>query len=422
MLKINFTATFKQLKDFADSYNQQFRSSKESWKNQTNQIDDIGQMLRPNHRTLMREIVNCYAAQINEQQQVYGPIELDALPHLRINNEALASIMGCSSRSVINLLKRLYSANFLLSKRFRGSCADYEIQLNPECLYLVKNGNPAIAVQHSVQTVKRPLVNASVKKIQDKEKRNSINSIKSIGEIVENSPISQGSIEDLENVKGNMIGQKESGQNSKSNFGGTKIENRPKPSAVVEKEPPPFALAPPNAENLSPESIKYLQLLMNFAFTSVFCRLKFVTEREIQFAKSYFIDELDGLDPREAKAKFKELRIRLQLVSRWLHRDDKRYIPIPSKYLDPRNKGGFVYTMVWYQDYKDKRRKLVELNTHWKEFYQRQKALDKAVDHLLENKDYHAYKKAKKWLDDKFPEMVPAFNELAINNQRKLAS
>lgn len=154
MIAIDFTPTFKNIKEFRNRFNEQFIETipsnygkiPDANPDDKGNRNDVASMLRNSHEALMQHLVKIFSAQLNEAQAVCGPYQY--LPALRTNNGVIASALGVTKKTVINLMERLgpNGAGFILGKRFRGSTHDYEIKLNVSLFRVVKKGLPAIPV------------------------------------------------------------------------------------------------------------------------------------------------------------------------------------------------------------------------------------------------------------------------------------
>ena len=451
MLYIDFAPTFRKIESFVGNYNKQFEDKKENVftgrdPGAREKIDDIKLMLRDTHVSLMKRLVECLSSQITKEQKLYGNYDQSLLEDrifvLRTNNVALAKSIGVSPRTIYNRLQRLLEAGFLTSKDFHGTRSDFKIHINTSCLGVSLNGNPLLlSGVNNVSTTcsKRPekagkgseksgqtqhissiFKGEDRKKIVPTEKRYIYKKNKIIrsGEIVEKTTIS----DILDSFKGNTTNQENpTRQQSFSNKISEKTGDYVPQSG---KTTPPVAAAPPKREKISPEVQQYGQILMNFMYATLFSKMHYVAPSQLQASREFLINELSGLDNRELKAKFKELRLRMQLAWEYVQRDpENRYIPnSPAKYFDPSNIHGFSSTKVWHDQFVKDKRKVTAANERALELMERWKLLNKVMDKYLKNPNSTSYFRAKRLLAEKGPEISETFEQLVVYRNNKLTA
>ena len=76
--------------------------------------------------------------------QAYGkPLEPDQdLPPLRTNNKQLATMVGCSGRTIINLRERLAAALMIAPAAWHGTNSSYELAISFDIIQLELRGDP----------------------------------------------------------------------------------------------------------------------------------------------------------------------------------------------------------------------------------------------------------------------------------------
>ena len=451
MLQIDFSPSFRKIQEFADNYNEQFLQAKEASSKQkeigaAEKINDIKKMLRSSHITLMKRLVECLSSQINKNQKLYGPLDYsiqeDDVPHLITNNVCLGKSLGLTSKTVYNQLKRLESAGFICDRTFRGSRSDYKIKLNSACLQLILNGNPVLIpnglervenvvnkrtendlttrLNASTRTQKQVISHDGKKKIHHTGEIKTIenNNNNRSGEIVDKSTISGI----LNSFKGTTTNQ----ENPDSQQANSEQKNaRSYQSERSErKTPPPVAADPPQERQLSTDVKNYGQLLMNFMFATIFSKMPYHAPKQLDACREFLIRELGDLEGRELKAKFKEIRLRMMLAWDYVQRDpDNRFIPnSPIKYFDPNNRNGYAGTRIWYDKFKESKRKMDESNERINEYMARWDWLNKALDMYMENPNAQGYFKTKRIINAKYPEIATAFEQMVIYRNNKLTA
>ncbi len=449
MLEIDFSPSFKKIQDFAKEFNEQFIEAKDSSSKQkgvgaAEQINDIGQMLRTCHITLMKRLVECLSSQINKNQKLYGPVSYsvmeDDLPHLITNNVCLAKSLGCNKRTIFNQLKRLELAGFISDRIFRGSRSEYKIKLNTAHIQLLLNGNPVL-VPTDINRVENPVNNPEttrnnpkkrvntaqnngvlqsegMKKIHDTGETYNLknNNSKLYGETVDKSTIS--SI--ISNFKGNTTNQEN--LRDSASFERKISVNPGELPDIPEKTTPPVAAHPPEKRKLSPDVETYGQLLMNFMFATIFSRMHYHAPKQTQACRDFLISEMAHLKGRELKEKFKELRLRMMLAWDYVQKDpDTRYIPnSPIKYLDKNNLNGFAGTKLWYEKFKENKRKMASASEKIQGIMARWDWMNYALDIYLKDPNSANYFKTKRIIEAKYPEIATAFEQMVIFQNNKL--
>lgn len=266
-----------------------------------------------------------------------------------------------------------------------------------------------------------------IKKFNDKEECDSLKKNSNIsGEIVRKMTIS----ELFFLFKGDTPNQKSSSINENSKGSAELLPD------LEKKETPPVAAPPSSTQNGPQRHQKYVVILHNLMYGTIFSRQRYHAPTQVDAAKQYLIQAFTGLDDSQAKAKFSELKIRIILAFEWLKKGDirkkdgsiewTRYIPIPSVYLDPLNFDcGFVNTLVWHDKFVENRRnrkKLTEVNDQVAEYFERWDLLNRALDFYLKDANHAAYKKAKNYLKKKNPEIIYAFDTMVLRNQHKISA
>ncbi len=99
--------------------------------------------LRSSHKALAQHLLFLYSAALAREQAYGGGVELYcSLPRLRTNNVQLSHALGCSERTIINLRARLKEAKVILKERFRGSNAQYEVELSGAVIHIQTTKEP----------------------------------------------------------------------------------------------------------------------------------------------------------------------------------------------------------------------------------------------------------------------------------------
>ena len=417
MITIVFSQTFRKLKEFADAYNEQFLGAKINAAGKP--VNDISKMLRHSHVNLMEKITKFYAAQLNAHQR-FTSVN-DTLPSFFTNNEALATAMGCSSRNIQLLIKRLITAGFIESKNFRGTKADYEMVININTFFLSKNGDPMISEGLSIQfenNQKTAVLEGKKKRFLNKDHSSLTKKVNVEGKFVDNFQLSP-------NLSVDCISTTTTGQEGEDgNEAGPASENSPLRIGSSSTTPPGCATPPQKQTTIEkiPEihrekvSLK-VHMLISFMINFVFKRLSYLSASEIEVMREYFIDQFSKVEPARYNDLFSNYNKRALIVSRWLDRDPERYIPIPSVYFNSEDpKKHWRLTKHWLAEIIENRRQYKVFRDHFKDQNDRWKAFNWAVNNFLKDSNYENYSRSKKYLFQKYPDMAPCFDYLVVTD------
>lgn len=101
--------------------------------------------IKVTHQALAEKLIRLFRKHFAEWQAhngfVYNPATTP-LPTLRTNNEFLAKIMGCTSRTIRNYRDRLEALDLITTTILHGSNASFELVFNPNFLWVVAGSDP----------------------------------------------------------------------------------------------------------------------------------------------------------------------------------------------------------------------------------------------------------------------------------------
>ncbi len=104
-----------------------------------------GQKIKVVHRTLAEKLIRLFRRHFAEWQAHHGFIynpNNTPLPTLRVNNEFLGKIMGCTARTIRNYRDRLENLDLITTTILHGSNAAFEVVLNPDFLWVSCGSDP----------------------------------------------------------------------------------------------------------------------------------------------------------------------------------------------------------------------------------------------------------------------------------------
>jgi hypothetical protein len=101
--------------------------------------------IKVTHQALAEKLIRMLRKYFYDWQALNGFIynpHKTCLPTLRTNNEFLAKMMGCTSRTIRNYRDRLEALNLITVTVLHGTNANFELAINPEFLWITSNADP----------------------------------------------------------------------------------------------------------------------------------------------------------------------------------------------------------------------------------------------------------------------------------------
>ncbi len=346
MIVIHYPTAFKALDQFIGRYN----------------LDAVkhSDKIRAGAILTARELLRIYGISLLKASSLPG-FDQSRLPSLQTNNQQLASLVKCSSRSVQRYIKKLIAAGIITAKKFRGTNANYELWIKSEILSVGQRKG----VENSKSEVKMPL--AQAKKMQsesvvypqkmpscpDTYSGNFKNNLIIGVETVDNSKNS-GNIfwKHTENCfKNFFFGNEKSSAAAAPHSPGD--ETRKIASRVDQSNGTGPAAYDPTCDNFHR---MYVQLFWMMARNLLYKDTD-LTESQVQIAQR-LIGNLYAPVKKEHIDKIHKIYIeRLSLVSKYLAKDpERRFVPLPYIYFDTKNQKGFVGTKYWYEKHQARKK------------------------------------------------------------------
>ncbi|NRB54159.1 MAG: hypothetical protein HRU41_41310 [Saprospiraceae bacterium] len=372
-----------------------------------NETLPLRKQLRASHKALGQYLLYLYSRVVaKEQGYGDGVAAGQPLPVLRTNNVQLSKAMGCSERTIINLRERLKEAQIIVSERFRGSNASYELELSGAVIHIQEVGEPgnvvhlfpntAQSLRHTVTRTKQVTnklieldgpVFQQVIDYQENEWRNTVeNALNSCGKWnndVENQELitlldtqdtragyetvryEQGTAPEL---RGTPQRKGRSGKWEEGQVGNRKLEigrdlareengqvGRAKSEMRIVRDYAPCRLEDVLAV-LNSEDAKAIRRHVTVIWTCALMNLyqdKWIADEEVERTKAVLAEYLVYAEPSRYQAGTAEILERIILVRRWIERGQKqgihRWVPLPSRYFDYRNEKGFTKTKKWFK-------------------------------------------------------------------------
>lgn len=353
--------------------------------------------LRASHKALGQYLLFLYSRVVAKEQGYGTGVEAgQPLPVLRTNNVQLSKAMGCSERTIINLRERLKEAQIIVSERFRGSNASYELELSGAVIHIQEVGEPgnvvhlfpntAQSLRHTVTRTKQvtnklieldgPVFQQAIDYQVNEWKSTVENALNSCGKWnndVENQELS--SILDTQDtragyetvrheqgtppkLRGTPQGQIRNGKWE----GGRELTEKENGQVVRVKLEMGIVCdyAPCRLEDvlagLNSEDAKAIRRHVTVIWTCALMNLyqdKWIADEEVERTKAVLAEYLVYAEPSRYQAGTAEILERIILVRRWIERGQKqgirRWVPLPSRYFDYRNENGFTKTKKWFK-------------------------------------------------------------------------
>jgi hypothetical protein len=299
---------------------------------------DLRRKLRAEHRDLLHSILVLYTRQLEERPVAIPALSrVEVLPAFRTNSPALAKVVGCSARTVRNLLTRLIEAGLLAGKEQNGRKADYLLHVRPDLLVLRE-----VEADRDGDTLRQTLPPLSHLKKKNNLKGGQVDSLG-------NAHLSRPDTL----FAGNPRLQKPQAQGD-DRPAGCAVTNRPggadQPShqetRLQEEGHRATVRGLPNAFDAA-RFEDYFQRLLCHVVPQLYQRLPFLAASQVQAMRDYFRGCFVAVPVSDWELTYLDLRIRIMLAGEWLKRDPRRYIPIPQRYFWHGNAKGFDGTARW---------------------------------------------------------------------------
>jgi hypothetical protein len=352
MLVIHYPTAFRALNSYVDAFN--------------SKAEKNTKRLKAGAVSTAREIIRLYGISLLKANGV-SEVDPNNLPSLKTNNNQLAGLVKCSSRSIQRHIVKLQQVGIIQDKVFHGSHSDYEVWVNPQIL-LVKS-------RLSVDKINKPLdkepghvkQNASESIIFSSRKTNSPhpytgnkkNNILIDVETVDKVPSLPFNPEKIGGVSaGNIAGDTgeialkkiEEQKFCEKNFT-EKIEKTGEIASRADKSEDRSEVSDPARDN----SLKLHVNLFWLMARNLLYKNTDLTENQVKIAKQLIRKFYEPSTEENISNYHSVYTERISLVYKYLQKDSKRFIPLPYIYFDLNNPKGFVGTRTWYK--KDQARK-----------------------------------------------------------------
>jgi hypothetical protein len=336
-LKINFTNAFSALNAFVDAHN--MRSEKSADK------------IKSASLLAAKEIIRIYGAFLLKAGGVSTPegTVKDRWPPLRTNNEQLAGICKCSSRSIQRHIKRLIHAGFIVKKIFHGTNASYELWINHRIVFPPDFCLEKEPGSNSKTTSKVNEVLSLLPKCPDTDFTGYNNIIIDVDN-VDNSSKTRTREDIAADVTGyGVAGHSEKGNDCRVDFREPELEREKKTDWGGGGPASPARIASLNF---------YASMLWTLARNTIY-RDKFLTAEQEALARNHLLKYYETVADEKLQRVHGIYVERIGLVSKYIKKNpEQRYVQLPDKYFDLENANGFRGTKTWWQKQNERNEEL----------------------------------------------------------------
>ncbi len=349
MIVIHYPTAFKALDQFIGSYN--LNAAKHSDKIR------VGAILTA------RELVRIYGISLLKASSLPG-FSQNNLPSLQTNNQQLACLVKCSSRSIQRYVKKLTAAGIITAKKFRGSNSNYELWIKPEILSIgqrqgVENSKAeskaALALAKKGQS-EPGVYELKTPSCPDTYSGNFKNNLIIAVETVDNSQNSRNIFwKHTENCFKNFVPGTEKGS-APAPASPPGNDTRKIASRVEQSDSPVPVVYDPTCDNFHR---MYVQLFWMMARNLLY-KDKDLTDSQVEIAQRLIGSLYAPVKKEDIDNTHKIYIERLSLVSKYLAKDPvRRFVPLPYIYFDTKNPKGFVGTKHWYNKHQQRKKEVL---------------------------------------------------------------
>ena len=420
MITIDFTKTISGpksiIRKYVKQYNNEHRkiivvtdvNGKES--KRTNLKD----LIRPWHEKCMVEIIKMYGAQIIQAQKIREYTTCSSLPGFNTSTSAIATYSGIGQRSIQRYIEKLQQFRLISNiERINTNASTFCIHLNLDTLYLLKNGLPMI-VNNIV--CKQTITPKNIQKSDLEQPEKSSGQNTKNQEYIKNK--TSTCLTNNTRTFNNLITTSEKNV-EKTFFGGL---NNNLATAQGNKQVATGKYQELAAGSIFKEKIStYVELLMCFIVSQLYRKISFLTDNQLQYAREYLFKEFIEVD--KPQKKYDELIFRLIKCSRRLLSDNK-YNPLPSIFFNIENmqfSGHFENSKIYWEEFKENKKNKDLYSEKFNDFITKWQSFVKATNTGKNGINWNDYKRGEKYLSVKYPELIPAYQEIILNNFKKIA-
>ena len=307
-----------------------------------------------------KNIIKIYGLSLLKSRSIQ-PIDPKNPPPVRTNNVQLGKMGNASPRTIQRHIKRLIKANIVIEKKWHGSNSSYELFIHPDIL-LIRSEQPINNPSNDKKTTNLKSTNRQI--VKDYKKTNCPHTDTSNNSYINNIIIA------VDNLKSQMsslpLTKRNESRNATSNIlsGYTEEKSAKKlddAEGKVRKERATIHTSAENSlENLArPAFLKpYVDALWKLARNTIY-KEHYLTQSQVNQSNELLYLWYQPVAEKDIARVHQVYVDRIEIVQKYLEKDpENRYVQLPNKYFDPKNKYGFAGTRSWYFKQKEQRQEL----------------------------------------------------------------
>ncbi|MFA5670499.1 MAG: winged helix-turn-helix domain-containing protein [Balneolaceae bacterium] len=328
--------------------------------------------LKSNTKSVAEALIRIYGSYLYKKGFLFVPGTVGAelyneIPPLSTNNVRIAEKINATGRTVRTHIKKLVDAGFIIKKVTHGRANNFELWVNPEILGVKKKMN--------LNEIQSKITNEILKNETEEEANNSTSSSSPMRKNFplnvsldtenrnidndDNSSVDKVSPSDnnsvspkVETIETTTETELETRERKQSQV--TKQENEQKKVAAKKNKAAgtdESSFAQQKKKELDEYIKKLIDSLWQLAVMFIYKDMK-LEEHQVIIAKKHLKKYFKGVDSKEAaKRWFEQYGKRLSMAETFYKNNPGYEKYLPSFYLDPTNKKGFVATKTWYLKY-----------------------------------------------------------------------
>lgn len=385
MMRIDLRTSWRNIRGAIDAHN---NGCVAGLRKDGSPAHDLKRKLRPEHRELLHVILVLHARQM-ENKPAPAPF--------RTNSPALASVVGCAPRTVRNLVSRLLDSGLIATKEHRGRKNDYLLSLRPGLLAMKDVPAAEAGGQHG-DTLRK----TSPQLPFPSNKKNKLPCGQAV--TLENADAARH----VAFFTGNTNLQ-EAQANDRPAITCPEETNLQEEGGAAKSVPLPSGMDGPRFDG-------YFNRLLSFAVPTLYHRLDFLAESQVEAMRAYFRQAFASVAPEDWEHAYHGFRIRLMLAGDWLKRDPRRYIPIPQRYFQHGNPKGFDGTARWVERMALTTRKAQEYRRRYTTVLKAFGAFMHTIGDTLAQTDLHHYALGRKKAESQLAGLGRAFDHVILTS------
>lgn len=355
--------------------------------------------LKSNTKSVAEALIRIYGSYLYKKGFLFVPGTVGAelyneIPPLSTNNVRIAEKINATGRTVRTHIKKLVDAGFIIKKTTHGRANNFELWINPEILGVKKKMNS--------NEIQSKITNEILKNEAEEEANNLAsppppmrkNFPLNVSLDTENRNLDNDDNSSVDKESNSVSPKVETDKESSSvspkvetieTTTETELETRERKQGNEQKKVPPkknkasgtdkngdssggtdeSSFAQQKKKELDEYIKKLIDSLWQLAVMFIYKDME-LEEHQVIIAKKHLKKYFKGVDSKEAaKRWFEQYGKRLSMAETFYKNNPGYEKYLPSFYLDPTNKKGFVATKTWYLKYlksKEKQAKTRMLN------------------------------------------------------------